>query len=133
MARHRIGQRAVLIWPIDIEFVEQHVKGDGARRLRGNPVDQFTMDRARPGPATGQIIHLFERTLVDIDNHHAIGFRSALRIDPQHHIPGALVNHPGEPDPSVIDHGQQRKQRGNGKPVAHQQMASAFNQFDPAI
>ena len=73
MVRDRLGEGLIVFGPEYIGFIEQDIERDRLGVLARDLLDQFTVDRARPRPATGLVVELLERFLVDIDDHHPVG------------------------------------------------------------
>ena len=95
MLRHRFGEGGIVFGSEYVRLVEQDVEHDRLRILRSNVLDQLAVNRTRPRPGASVIVHFFERLLVDIDDHHFVRLRPALRVERQKHIPAALVDDPG--------------------------------------
>ena len=121
MAGDRVGKRGVLLGPVDVQFVEQDVERHRARLLRSDMIEQFAMNRARPRPASGQIVHRFERVLVDVDDHHPARLRAFSRVQRQQHVAAALVDDPAKPGQAEIEHRQQGEQQAQSQPAAAHQ------------
>ena len=70
-----------MLGPKRVRLVEQNIENDRLRLLLRDMIDQFTVNRARPWPVAGIIIHVLKRFLVDIDDHNSVRLRSAIGIE----------------------------------------------------
>jgi hypothetical protein len=121
IARNCVGKGFVVLRAVNVDFVEQHVERDRPRHLRLDVVDELPVDGPRPRPASGHCVHLLERSLVDVDDHHAIGNRPTAGVGRQHHVARLLVDQQTNIRRGVIGDDQKRRcHRQPGPALRHE-------------